>query len=208
MMFGASGTDTLYLFAKLSRQLRKNAKKTIRESLNKHALHVKNRLEGQLNHCDKSTCDYRATCLNHTKNHKEPMSWKDSGLFWYHSIIPNRKLRSLWYNRQTNPLEPKPSSTTDFTLEPKQASEENHDVKHAENNAPNHQNHREYLYPELKEEIRKVYAKQLTALSLQRIHNIERRHSLALRVLRIRDGITDDTLKESLQNTTRLFVNH
>ena len=108
----------------------------------------------------------------------------------------------------SKPLKPKPSSTADSTLKPKQANEEIHDMKHAKNNASNHQNHREYLHHQSKEAIRKAHAKKLTALSLQRIHNIERRHSLALRMFSIRDGVADDTLKESLQNTTRLFVNH
>lgn len=81
-------------------------------------------------------------------------------------------------------------------------------MKHAKNNALNHQNHREYLYHQSKEAIRKAHTKKLTALSLQRINNIERRHSLALRMFSICDGIADDTLEESLQNTTRLFVNH
>ena len=47
-----------------------------------------------------------------------------------------------------------------------------------------------------------------TALALQSVDNIEGCHSLSLRVLSIGDGITDDTLKEGLQNTTSLFIDH
>jgi hypothetical protein len=47
-----------------------------------------------------------------------------------------------------------------------------------------------------------------TALTLESIDDIEGCDSLALGVLCVGDGITDDTLKEGLQNTTGLFVNH
>jgi hypothetical protein len=47
-----------------------------------------------------------------------------------------------------------------------------------------------------------------TALSLEGVDNIERGDSLALGVLSVGDGITDDTLEEGLQNTTGLFVDH
>ena len=46
------------------------------------------------------------------------------------------------------------------------------------------------------------------ALSLKSIDNIERCDGLALRVLSVGDSITDNTLEESLQDTTSLFVNH
>jgi hypothetical protein len=46
------------------------------------------------------------------------------------------------------------------------------------------------------------------ALALERIDNIERRHSLALGVLSVCDSIADDTLKECLENTTGLLVDH
>ena len=46
------------------------------------------------------------------------------------------------------------------------------------------------------------------ALALERIHNIQRRHSLALGVLSVCDGIADDTLKECLENTTGLLIDH
>jgi len=47
-----------------------------------------------------------------------------------------------------------------------------------------------------------------TALALQSVDNIEGCDGLSLRVLSVGDGITDDTLKEGLQNTTGLFVDH
>ena len=49
---------------------------------------------------------------------------------------------------------------------------------------------------------------QSSALSLQSIHDIQRRDGLALRVLRVGDSITDDTLEESFQDATGLFVDH
>jgi hypothetical protein len=49
---------------------------------------------------------------------------------------------------------------------------------------------------------------QSAALSLQGVDNIERGDSLALGVLSVGDGVTDDTLKEGLQNTTGLLVDH
>ena len=47
-----------------------------------------------------------------------------------------------------------------------------------------------------------------TALSLESVDNIEGGDSLALGVLSIGDGVTDDTLEEGLQYTTGLFVDH
>ena len=47
-----------------------------------------------------------------------------------------------------------------------------------------------------------------TALSLQRVNDVERCDGLALGVLGVGDGITDDTLEEGLQDTTGLFVDH
>ncbi len=49
---------------------------------------------------------------------------------------------------------------------------------------------------------------QGAALALEGIDDVERGNGLALRVLSVGDSITDDTLKESLQNTTGLFVDH
>jgi hypothetical protein len=49
---------------------------------------------------------------------------------------------------------------------------------------------------------------QSTALALQSVDDIERSDGLALGVLSVGDGITDDTLEEGLQNTTGLFVDH
>lgn len=47
-----------------------------------------------------------------------------------------------------------------------------------------------------------------TALTLQGVDNIEGSDSLALGVLSVCDGVTNDTLKEGLQDTTGLLVNH
>ena len=47
-----------------------------------------------------------------------------------------------------------------------------------------------------------------TALALESVDDIQRSDSLALSVLSVGNGITDDTLKEGLQNTTGLLVNH
>lgn len=49
---------------------------------------------------------------------------------------------------------------------------------------------------------------QRTALPLQCIDNIERSHSLALGVLSVCDCIANHTLQESLEDSTRLFVDH
>lgn len=47
-----------------------------------------------------------------------------------------------------------------------------------------------------------------TSLPLQSINDIQRSNGLPLGVLGIRDGITNDTLEERLEHTTRLFVDH
>jgi hypothetical protein len=47
-----------------------------------------------------------------------------------------------------------------------------------------------------------------TALTLEGVDYIERSDSLALGVLSVCDGVTDDTLKEGLQDTTGLLVDH
>ena len=47
-----------------------------------------------------------------------------------------------------------------------------------------------------------------TALSLQSVDDIKRGDGLALGVLGVGDGITDDTLEEGLEDTTGLFVDH
>lgn len=49
---------------------------------------------------------------------------------------------------------------------------------------------------------------QGAALALESVDNIQRSDGLALGVLSVGDGITDDTLKEGLQNTTGLLVDH
>jgi len=46
------------------------------------------------------------------------------------------------------------------------------------------------------------------ALSLESVNDIEGGDCLALCVLCVCDGVTDNTLKEGLQDTTGLFVNH
>lgn len=49
---------------------------------------------------------------------------------------------------------------------------------------------------------------QLTSLPLQGVDDIEGSDGLALGVLSVGDSVTDDTLKEGLQNTTSLLVDH
>ena len=46
------------------------------------------------------------------------------------------------------------------------------------------------------------------ALSLESVDNIERCDRLALSVFGVCNGITDDTLEESLKDTSCLFVDH
>lgn len=46
------------------------------------------------------------------------------------------------------------------------------------------------------------------ALALEGVDNVERGDSLALGVLGVGDGVTDDTLEEGLKDTTGLLVNH
>ena len=47
-----------------------------------------------------------------------------------------------------------------------------------------------------------------TALALKSVDNVERGDGLALGVLSVCDGITDDALEESLEDTTGLFIDH
>jgi len=47
-----------------------------------------------------------------------------------------------------------------------------------------------------------------TALALESVDDIEGGDGLALGVLGVGDGITDDTLEEGLEDTTSLFVDH
>ena len=49
---------------------------------------------------------------------------------------------------------------------------------------------------------------QSAALSLEGVDNIERSDGLALGMLGVCDCITNDTLKERLENTTGLLVDH
>jgi hypothetical protein len=49
---------------------------------------------------------------------------------------------------------------------------------------------------------------QGAALALQGVDDIERCDRLALGVLGVGDGVTDDTLQEGLQDTTGLLVDH
>jgi len=46
------------------------------------------------------------------------------------------------------------------------------------------------------------------ALALEGVDDVEGGDSLALGVLSVGDGVTDDTLEEGLQYTTGLFVDH
>jgi len=45
-------------------------------------------------------------------------------------------------------------------------------------------------------------------LALEGVDNIKGGNSLALGVLSVSDGITDDTLEEGLKDTTGIFVDH
>ena len=47
---------------------------------------------------------------------------------------------------------------------------------------------------------------QGAALTLQCVDNVHRSDGLSLGVFRVRDGITDDILKEDLENTASLLV--
>jgi hypothetical protein len=49
---------------------------------------------------------------------------------------------------------------------------------------------------------------QSPALTLEGVDDIERGDGLALGVLSVGDGVTDDTLEEGLENTTGLLVDH
>lgn len=49
---------------------------------------------------------------------------------------------------------------------------------------------------------------QSATLPLERVNHIQRSNGLALGVLCVCDGVTDDTLKEGLQDTTGLLVDH
>lgn len=49
---------------------------------------------------------------------------------------------------------------------------------------------------------------QGASLALEGVDDIERRDGLALGVLGVGDGITNDTLKEGLEDTTGLLVDH
>ena len=49
---------------------------------------------------------------------------------------------------------------------------------------------------------------QGAALTLKSVNNIKRGDGLALGVLSVCDSVTNDTLKESLQHTTGLLVDH
>ena len=49
---------------------------------------------------------------------------------------------------------------------------------------------------------------QGAALPLQGVDDIQRGDGLALGVLSVGDGITDDTLEEGLQDTSGLLVDH
>lgn len=46
------------------------------------------------------------------------------------------------------------------------------------------------------------------ALTLEGVDDVERGNSLALGVLGVGDGVTDDTLEEGLENSAGLLVDH
>jgi hypothetical protein len=82
--------------------------------------------------------------------------------------------------------------------------------KRRENKALNHRNRRGYLSQDVRDalmaDVRQQ--RQLTSLTLQGVDDIEGGDSLALGVLSVGDSVTDDTLKEGLENTTGLLVDH
>ena len=47
-----------------------------------------------------------------------------------------------------------------------------------------------------------------TSLALKSVDDVERGDGLALGVLSVGDGVTDDTLEEGLEDTTGLLVDH
>ena len=47
-----------------------------------------------------------------------------------------------------------------------------------------------------------------TSLTLESVDNVEGGDGLALGVLSVCDGVTDDTLEEGLENTAGLLVDH
>jgi hypothetical protein len=49
-------------------------------------------------------------------------------------------------------------------------------------------------------------AVQGAALALERVDDVERSHSLALGVLSVGDGVTDDVLQEDLEHAAALLV--
>lgn len=49
---------------------------------------------------------------------------------------------------------------------------------------------------------------QGTALALEGVDNVQRSDGLALGVLRVGNGVTDDTLKEGLEDGAGLLVDH
>lgn len=49
---------------------------------------------------------------------------------------------------------------------------------------------------------------QRPSLPLERVHDVQARDRLALRVLRVRDGVADDALEERLEDAAGFFVDH
>ena len=47
-----------------------------------------------------------------------------------------------------------------------------------------------------------------SALSLESVNNVQRGDGLSLGVLSVGDSVTNDTLKEGLENTTSLLIDH
>jgi hypothetical protein len=60
----------------------------------------------------------------------------------------------------------------------------------------------------VRHEGRRAETEELTALALESVDNVEGGNGLALGVLGVGDGITDDTLEEGLEDTASLLVDH
>jgi hypothetical protein len=60
----------------------------------------------------------------------------------------------------------------------------------------------------VRHEGRRAETEELTALALESVDNVEGGDGLALGVLGVGDGVTDDTLEEGLEDTAGLLVDH
>ena len=74
----------------------------------------------------------------------------------------------------------------------------------------NLRNRRGYLYDHVRRVRRVVIGirEELTSLPLESVDDVQRGDGLPLGVLSVCDSITDDTLKEGLEDTTGLLVDH